>query len=160
MKKSQYHQTAKEIADLVVKKQQAYGDSFGQSAKIIKILYPQGIKINQFDDALALLRILDKLFRIATDRDALGENPWKDILGYALLAVTKQKNTLSIQNALEILNLGMTAPALTDGKPYFNLAHTRHTNSMPSKAPGRPKGTRSKVKRTLTSSQQKKGLKP
>jgi len=26
---------------------------------------------------------------IATDKDALGENPWKDIHGYSLLALVK-----------------------------------------------------------------------
>jgi hypothetical protein len=35
--------------------------------------------------------VIDKLKRIATDRDALGENPWKDIMGYSLLAVANHK---------------------------------------------------------------------
>ncbi len=32
-----------------------------------------------------MIRILDKCFRIATHRDALGEDPWQDVAGYALL---------------------------------------------------------------------------
>ena len=37
----------------------------------------------------AVVRVLDKLFRIATDRDALGESPWRDIAGYGLLGARR-----------------------------------------------------------------------
>lgn len=74
------------IAVLVEEKQLAYGDSFGKSGKIMDILYPNGISADQMDDALTVVRILDKLFRIATKKQAFGENPWQDIMGYALLA--------------------------------------------------------------------------
>lgn len=84
-----FHTMAKEIADLVVSKQSAYGDSFVKSQHIMAILYPNGIKPEQMGDMLTLIRVIDKLFRIATKKDAYGENPWKDILGYALLAVTQ-----------------------------------------------------------------------
>ena len=33
----------------------------------------------------AIVRIIDKMFRIATNPSAFGEEPWKDICGYALL---------------------------------------------------------------------------
>lgn len=46
--------------------------------------------IEQMDDALCVVRILDKLFRIATDRDALGESPYVDIAGYALLGAARR----------------------------------------------------------------------
>lgn len=88
--KSLYHDVSREIADLVVSKQAAYGDSFGKSGSIMKILYPDGIKPEAMEDALTIVRIIDKLFRIATNKNAFGENPFKDILGYALLAVTKE----------------------------------------------------------------------
>lgn len=87
--KSLYHETAREMADLVVSKQKAYGDSFGKSGYILKQLYPDGIKPEQLEDALTITRIIDKLFRIATKKDAFGESPWRDIMGYALLASTK-----------------------------------------------------------------------
>jgi hypothetical protein len=32
---------------------------------------------------------LDKLFRIATARDALGESPYRDIAGYGLLGAAR-----------------------------------------------------------------------
>jgi hypothetical protein len=83
--KTIYEETAEEIGKLVSQKNQAYGSSFAESHKILSVLYPNGIKPEQYTDALAIIRVLDKLFRIATDRDALGESPWRDIAGYGIL---------------------------------------------------------------------------
>ena len=83
--KTVYEETAEEIGKLVSQKNQAYGSSFAESYKILEVLYPSGIKPDQYTDALAIIRVLDKLFRIATDRDALGESPWRDIAGYGIL---------------------------------------------------------------------------
>lgn len=84
-----YQDIGNEIGKTVEAKQAAYGDSFGKSGAVMAILYPNGIGKNQLDDALAVVRVLDKPFRIATDRDALGESPWRDIAGYALLSVAR-----------------------------------------------------------------------
>ena len=80
------------IIKLVTEKQAAYGDSFGKSGQILAILYPDGIRPDQYDDALAITRIIDKLFRIATDKDAFEESPYKDIAGYGLLGAAKDAN--------------------------------------------------------------------
>ncbi len=80
-----------EIGKLVEEKQAAYGDSFGKSGDVLRALYPTGISLEQFNDALTVVRVVDKLFRIATNRDALGESPWRDIAGYSLLAVERQE---------------------------------------------------------------------
>jgi hypothetical protein len=48
-------------------------------------LYPDGVKPEQYVDLLVTVRIVDKLFRIANRKDALGENPWQDIAGYGIL---------------------------------------------------------------------------
>ena len=82
-----YEAMGGELGSLVDEKQKAYGDSFGKSGNMMRILYPEGIMPTQLDDALAMVRVLDKLFRIATNKDAFGENPWKDIAGYALLGM-------------------------------------------------------------------------
>lgn len=84
-----YTSIAQSVAATVKKKQAAYGDAFGKSGEVMRILYPQGIPPEKMGDALTVVRVLDKLFRIATDRDALGESPWRDIAGYALLAVAR-----------------------------------------------------------------------
>lgn len=90
-----YSQRGKEIGELVERKNKAYGDSFAKSGDILRILYPNGIKPDQYDDVLAITRIIDKLFRIATDRDGLGESPYLDISGYALLMSVSVKDKLS-----------------------------------------------------------------
>jgi hypothetical protein len=84
-----YEELGAEIGRLVESKQAAYGDSFGRSGEVMRILYPDGIQPEQYDDALAVIRIIDKLFRVATDRDALGESPFRDISGYGLLGAAK-----------------------------------------------------------------------
>ena len=77
------------VAEITAEKDQAYGSAFDRSGEIIKILFPSGIPFDQYDDMLAVTRVIDKMFRIAKDRDALGEDPWKDIMGYALLSVAR-----------------------------------------------------------------------
>ena len=82
-----YQQLGLEVGELVDKKQAAYGDSFGRAGNVLHILYPNGVQPNQYKDMLAVVRIIDKLFRIATDVDALGESPFADIAGYGLLGL-------------------------------------------------------------------------
>ena len=82
---SKYEEIGAEIGRLVDEKQRAYGRSFDKSGQILRLLYHYGVKVEQYDDLLAMVRIIDKLFRIATNKGALGEDPWRDIAGYALL---------------------------------------------------------------------------
>ena len=87
-----YHQVANEIADLLEEKNKSYGSSFEKSQDILNVLYPNGISKEQFKDALVVTRIIDKLFRIANNKEAFAEDPWKDIAGYALLMLGNNKN--------------------------------------------------------------------
>ena len=84
-----YRRLGLEVGKLVNEKQLAYGDSFGKSGAIMKILYPEGISVDKMDDALCVVRILDKLFRLATQPKAFGESPYRDIAGYALLGLAR-----------------------------------------------------------------------
>jgi hypothetical protein len=78
------------VGRLVDKKNNAYGDAFGKTGFILKILYPHGIRPDQYADLLAIVRILDKFFRIASHRkDPMGENPWMDVAGYGVLKCEK-----------------------------------------------------------------------
>lgn len=88
---TKYTELAKEIGALVDEKNKAYGNSFEQAGEFLKLLYPDGIKPEQYGNMLSLVRIFDKLKRIATDKDAFGEDPFSDIVGYGLLAVEKNK---------------------------------------------------------------------
>ena len=80
-----YVELGKSLGELITEKQKAYGDSFHKSGEILKILFPKGVKEEQFVDLLAIARITDKLFRIATDPTYGAESPWRDIAGYSLL---------------------------------------------------------------------------
>lgn len=88
-----YASIGAEIGRLVTEKQDAYGDAFGKAGQVLRIMYPDGISHEQMDDALTITRILDKLFRIATDKDAFGESPYRDIAGYCLLAIERNKKS-------------------------------------------------------------------
>jgi hypothetical protein len=88
-----YITTALRLAAMVSDKQDAYGDSVGKSPEILRMMYPNGIQPEQYKDLMMIIRVLDKLFRIATKKQAFGENPWQDIFGYALLSsVNDQTN--------------------------------------------------------------------
>ncbi len=80
-----YEVIGESIGRLVDEKNRAYGDSFNKAGDFLKLLYPNGVKPDQYGDMLGLVRVFDKQMRIATDKDALGENPWADICGYAIL---------------------------------------------------------------------------
>ena len=78
---------AVKIAELVQEKNAAYGDAAGKSVEYLKLLYPSGVRPEQYQNMLLLVRDFDKNMRIATDEDALGESPWGDKAGYAILAL-------------------------------------------------------------------------
>lgn len=90
MQSNKFEQKALEIARLVMAKQLAYGDSFGQVGKVLAILYPNGVRPEQYDEMLTVTRVLDKLFRIANEPDAFGESPWDDVTGYGLLSAVRR----------------------------------------------------------------------
>ena len=82
---------ANSVGELVQEKNIAYGDSFAKSQQIVSALYPNGVQPEQYRDMLAITRVIDKLFRIATKKDAFGESPWRDICGYAILGIANDE---------------------------------------------------------------------
>src|SRR3990167_4118844 len=79
-----YQEIGMEIGRLLNEKQVNYGDSFAHCPEILRVLYPDGIPVTQYDNVLWMARIFDKFFRLATGApDA--EDPIRDIAGYALL---------------------------------------------------------------------------
>lgn len=85
-----------EIATLLEEKNRVYGNSFDVANRFLELLYPDGVKPEQYQDMLTLVRMFDKLKRIATDKDALGEDPYRDVAGYAILAINGRR--LQIQD--------------------------------------------------------------
>ena len=80
-----------DIGRLTDMKNAAYGDSFSLSGEVLKLLYPDGVLPEQYQNLLAVVRVIDKLFRIASDEGAFDEEPWIDITGYGILAVENTK---------------------------------------------------------------------
>lgn len=75
------------VGTLVQHKAEAYGDSLRVAAKCMQLMYPNGIPFEKIPDALLIVRILDKLNRIANDKGAFGESPYLDIAGYGIRGV-------------------------------------------------------------------------
>ena len=86
-----YKELAEQIGNLVEEKNAAYGNSFEQAGEFLRLLYPNGIPPEAYGDMLCVVRIFDKLKRIATNKDAFGESPYGDIIGYGLLGLHKDK---------------------------------------------------------------------
>jgi hypothetical protein len=86
-----YEDIGYDVGELVQRKQRAYGDSFGRSGECLRQMFPSGVRPDQLDDVLTIARILDKLFRIANQKGAFDESPYRDICGYALLAMKREE---------------------------------------------------------------------
>lgn len=91
-KVSIYEQIGLEVGKLVNQKNISYGNSFARCGEFLKLLYPNGVNPDQYTDMLTIVRMFDKLMRIATDKDALGEDPFRDLAGYSLLAIANKEN--------------------------------------------------------------------
>jgi len=82
---------ALECANITLEKNEAYGNSYGKIGAFLSLLYPDGVSQDQYGHMLTLTRIFDKIMRIATDKDAFRESPYKDIIGYCLLELQKEE---------------------------------------------------------------------
>jgi hypothetical protein len=101
-----YQALANEIGSLVNEKNKAYGNSFEDAEQFLKLLFPAGIPLESYSDMLCIVRIFDKLKRIATKKDAFGESPYRDLVGYGLLGAAKD-----LKKAQEVKNYD-------DDKPF------------------------------------------
>lgn len=86
-----YVETGKQIGELVQIKNEMYGDAFNKSGEFLEILYPDGIRPDQYKDMLAVVRIFDKLMRVANGNQG-NENAFMDIAGYGILKSIEGKS--------------------------------------------------------------------
>jgi hypothetical protein len=86
-----YKDLGTEVGSLVDEKNTAYGNSFNVAEDFIKLLWPTGVPPKAFNDMLCVVRIFDKLKRIAASKAYNGESPYRDIAGYALLGLMKDQ---------------------------------------------------------------------
>jgi hypothetical protein len=91
-KMNKFEKIASNLATILSMKNDAYGNAFDKTTQILTLLYPTGIKVEQFKDVHVLIRMLDKLSRIARDNDPMGESPYMDIAGYSILALARDEN--------------------------------------------------------------------
>jgi hypothetical protein len=97
-----YEELARVIGALTAEKNRAYGSSFQDAGKILRVLYPHGVPVDSFDDMLALVRIIDKMFRIASGNDGFeGESAYRDITGYGLLGLMRKLTEAAARDADE-----------------------------------------------------------
>lgn len=97
---------ATEIGELLVIKDAAYGSAFEKTKEILKILFPNGLPVEAFDDGLTIQRILDKICRLTVlctnpdenKTDERTEDAWKDIAGYAIKALCEQRRKKNERN--------------------------------------------------------------
>jgi len=80
-----YEKLGQQIGLLVDIKNQQYGD-FNSAGEVLATLYPYGVRPEQYKDILGVVRVIDKLRRIANGKQG-NENPWGDIAGYGLLGM-------------------------------------------------------------------------
>ena len=80
-----YEKAGQEIGALVDNKQQQYGDMISAMGPLLLILYPNGIKPEQYNDLAIIVRMLDKIGRLTRGNGKGDEDAWQDLCGYSLL---------------------------------------------------------------------------
>lgn len=89
-----FEELAGDIGKLVSSKNKAYGSAFDKADQFLRVLYPNGVKPEQFGDMLCVVRIFDKLMRISTNDKGTQEgleDAYSDITGYGLLGLRRAK---------------------------------------------------------------------
>jgi len=107
-----FQELAEGIADLVTEKEKAYGSAFDKAGDFMRLLYPEGIKPDQYKDMLCTVRIFDKLMRIATsceDTEEKKVEAYSDINGYSLLglrsSILENNEEVALRNMSTLKNM-------------------------------------------------------
>ena len=99
-----FTELANGIGKLVEEKNKAYGSAFDRAGDFLKVLYPEGIKPDQYKDMLCIVRVFDKLMRIATSYEGTEEkkiDAYSDLMGYGLLGLRsslEEQQTAALKN--------------------------------------------------------------
>jgi hypothetical protein len=86
-----YTELADEVGRLVAAKAKAYGRSTATAGDVLGLLWPCGIPVDAYEDALSIARILEKAMRLVHGRGTFGESEWLDICGHALVALARDR---------------------------------------------------------------------
>lgn len=106
---TEFEAIALEIGALVAKKNKAYGDSYSNTGKHLALLYPNGVKVEQYTYLLLTARILDKLSRLAQGQL---EDTLEDLTGYPLVALKHYRDELlALDKAAEAIDSVVHSPS-------------------------------------------------
>jgi len=83
---------ANELGNMLADKNRQYGDSYARMAHVLPMFYPDGVPPDQLLDAVFILRIVDKLMRIASAQGDDQEDPVLDLCGYGILRLREMRN--------------------------------------------------------------------
>ena len=90
MKPAELEVIARDVAGIVREKNRGYGSAFQKVSHILSILFPNGIPTSKYHDVAILIRVLDKICRIATANDKdVKKDAWLDIVGYGFLRLSE-----------------------------------------------------------------------
>lgn len=81
-----FENVAKQIVDSVKAAERETGNCFTKSTEVIRILFPAGIPPGKEQEVASMLRIIDKMFRIANNPGSTATE-WQVLSAYALNAV-------------------------------------------------------------------------
>lgn len=87
VERSIFQKIADDVGHLVTKKNIAYGSAYLVQGKFLRLLFPEGVHPDRYEDLLLIVRIFDKQMRLARRLDMSGESPYQDISGYGILGV-------------------------------------------------------------------------
>ena len=88
---SRYIDLGQQVGVLLDEKRTCYGDTFDVVPQIMALLYPNGLTPAQYPDVLTVVRMVDKLCRIATGNPEDQEDSWKDLAGYSVLMMARRE---------------------------------------------------------------------
>ena len=81
-----YEEAGSLLGQLVIEKRKQYGGgALERSSAVLTLLYPDGIQPDQYPDAMSIMRVVEKLSRIAGGNQG-DENAWVDIAGHGMVA--------------------------------------------------------------------------
>jgi len=90
VKKVDVRSVACDVVVVVEEKNREYGSAFQKVSEILNILFPNGIPTSKYHDVAILVRVLDKICRIASANDKnVKKDAWLDITGYGLLRLSE-----------------------------------------------------------------------
>jgi hypothetical protein len=89
----EFSEIADELATMLAVKNRKYGDSYAKMAHVLPLFYPNGVPADGLLDAVFILRIVDKLMRIASDQRDDEEDPLLDLCGYGILRLREIRNS-------------------------------------------------------------------